>query len=94
MHTYPITAELMFDLSPGEYSAYVEWITENESRAMEYLARAHLGDQEYELPSSCNEVCRKRTACNLNYSVNEFTVLCNGYHFDYNDTFLYFMGAM
>ena len=45
-------------------------------------------------PASCNAACRKETACQLKYAVNEFSMLCAGYDFSIADSWYYFMGAL
>ena len=52
-----------------------------------------MNDLEIEAVSSCDAACRNETACELLYAVNEFTLLCDGYDFQYGDSFWYFAGA-
>ena len=54
----------------------------------------HLNDVKVGGVSSCNAKCRQKLACNLDYAVNEFTVLCLGYNFDFFDTRDYFLGVL
>ena len=42
---------------------------------------------------TCDEACRKKLYCKLNYAVNEQTVLCNGYDFSLYYASRYFIGA-
>ena len=95
-HTYPtsFSDHGMNDLKPSSYAALATRIQANEVTALHYLESSRLNSAEITALSQCNEVCRTQTACQLLYSVNEFTMLCLGYDFNYADSWYYFLGAM
>ena len=44
--------------------------------------------------ASCDENCRRRQGCKLDYSVNEYQMLCNGYDIQYIDSWRYYWEAL
>lgn len=84
----------MLDLSPSQYGELVTRVKANEADALNYLTRAAHNDVVIGDLTSCDTHCRELLACNLDYAVNEFTMLCRGYEVDYSESFLYFLGAL
>ena len=92
-HTYPDDFG-MADLSPSEYAALAERINTNEIQALNHVKISSMNDDNIKEKTECDEDCRKEIACGLNYSINEYTILCRGYDFSYADSFHYLMGAI
>ena len=82
----------MDDLSPNAHSNFVENLFSKDELATNYIRGSAMGNGDNNV-DSCNEKCRKKLRCGLNYSVNEQSVLCNGYDFSMWQASRYFLGA-
>lgn len=76
-------------MSPTSFSAYAEKLRDFDITAKEYLTLSAMSDEE----QSCNEKCRKKLFCRLNYAVNEQSLICTDYDFSLTQAARYFAGA-
>jgi len=44
--------------------------------------------------NGCDEACRLSLTCSLNYAVNEYQMLCEGYSIDYTDAWYYLLESL
>ena len=90
-HSYPSVYSLP-DLRPSSYSDFVDRLLNSDGLSTDYTKKSSMNN-ESNLKQSCNERCRKDLYCQLNYSVNEQSVLCNGYNFSLWQASRYFLGV-
>ena len=53
-----------------------------------------MNDVNIDKYETCDEKCRLRASCSLDYSVNEFEMICLEYDFNYFKSWYYFIGAL
>ena len=82
----------MTNLSPKHYSTIAQQILDDEDFALSFINMSAFNNQNIRR-EHCNEKCRKELYCQLNYAVNEQSVLCVGYDFSLWQASRYFLGA-
>mmetsp|Transcript_30624 Transcript_30624/g.37832 ORF Transcript_30624/g.37832 Transcript_30624/m.37832 type:complete len:89 (-) Transcript_30624:52-318(-) len=83
----------MRDLSPSSYAKLSKQVEESEQDAVDFRTNSSMMKNEESL-SKCDAKCRKRQGCQLDYSVNEYKILCMGYDIQYIDTWHYFIESL
>ncbi len=84
----------MADLSPEQYQVLSDRIKSEENMAKLFLEKARLNDRNIDKVEDCDETCRLKLGCMLDYAVNEFEMLCLDYDFNYFKSWYYFIGAL
>ena len=82
----------MTNLSPSQYSDYAQRILNSYTYALPFINRSAFNNQN-NMREECQGKCRKELYCQLNYAVNEQSVLCAGYDFSLWQASRYFLGA-
>ena len=76
--SYPSVFSFMTDLSPTSYSDLAQRIYDDEEVALQFINLSAFNNDNNKR-DDCDSRCRKKHFCQINYAVNEQSVLCAGY---------------
>ena len=76
--SYPSVFSSMTDLSPTSYSDLAQRIYDDEEVALQFINLSAFNNDNNKR-DKCDSKCRKKLFCQINYAVNEQSVLCAGY---------------
>jgi len=80
----------MLDLSPSSYDTFNTKLLNTESTAVDFSTKTMM--KHTDTKTTCDEKCRRKYYCELNYSVNEEVLLCRGYYVDFEYGCHYMVG--